>query len=85
MSAHSPRLQRRIALLGSGVVLVLAGCATTRQLDAHVTAYTYSAFDFSGDAYSRARKLCDAKGHKLRHMGTDCGFFSCTSMFDCSP
>lgn len=85
MNTDNPWLRRQIVLLGSGVLFVLAGCTITRQLDAHVAAYTYSTFDFSGDAYSRARRYCDAKGHKLSHVGTDCGFVLCTSTFECSP
>lgn len=64
---------------------MLAGCTVARQRDEQVTAYTYSTFDFSGDAYRRARQSCDAKARKLRHVGTDCGFLLCTSTFDCSP
>lgn len=75
----------RAVLIGSGMVFVLCGCAIHRQLDTQRSAYTYSAFDFSGDAYTRARKNCDAKGYKLTHVATDCGFFLCTSTFECSP
>ncbi len=57
----------------------------TRQINDRVTAYTYSTFDFSGNAYSRARKDCDAKAQRLSHVDTDCGFLLCTSTFDCSP
>ncbi len=85
MNTTTPWFRHRVVLLLSAVVWFLAGCTTTKQLDAHVTAYTYSTFDFSGSAYSRARKYCDARGHTLRHVGTDCGFFLCVSTFDCSP
>jgi hypothetical protein len=85
MNTGSSRHRRHLVLLGCGIAFLFAGCTIPRQLDDHVTAYTYSAFDFSGNAYSRARKACDAKAHKLIHKGTDCGFFLCTSTFDCSP
>ncbi len=63
----------------------LSGCTIAHPSNADVMKYTYSTFDFSGDAYRRARKICDAKGHKLNHVGTDCGLFLCVSTFDCSP
>ncbi len=63
----------------------LAACTTARPLAERQTAYTYSAFDFSGDAYRRAKRACDASGGTLRHTGTECGFWLCTSVFACEP
>ncbi len=83
-TATSPR-RCPIGLLAGGLFFALAGCTMTRQIDDRVTAYTYSTFDFSGNAYSQARKECEAKAQRLSHVGTDCGFLLCTSKFDCSP
>ncbi len=72
-----------IAAGGLFILLVLGGCAGSQaRLDGSI-AYTYSAFDFSGAAWKAQQKLCEAEGKKPQDLGTDCGFWTCTSRLGC--
>jgi hypothetical protein len=50
-----------------------------------VTSWRYSAFDFSGDSWARQKQRCEALSMKPRHLGTECGFWTCTSRYRCEP
>ncbi len=65
------------------VLLLLAACTTTRaQPDGSIT-YTYSAFDFSGDAWKAQQRQCAPQGKKPADLGTECGFWICRSRLGC--
>ena len=66
------------------VALLIAGCAAERiapdqdQLVAH-----YFVFDFSAATWTKAKAQCQSRGRDIVHAGTVCGFFICTSTFNC--
>lgn len=66
-------------------LLVLGACASTSTLQDGSTSYRYSTFDFSGDTWAQQKRRCEALSLKPRHLGTDCGFWTCTSRYDCEP
>lgn len=65
------------------VVLLLGGCAGSQPRPDGSTAYTYSAFDFSGAAWKAQQQRCSVDGKKPQDLGTDCGFWTCTSVLAC--
>ncbi len=64
-------------------VLLLSGCASQRLAADGSVNYTYSAFDFSGDAWKAQQQRCAARGKKPQDLGTECGFWTCTSRLAC--
>ena len=72
---------QRIA--GAALALLLAGCAAVRPQPDGSVSYTYSAFDFSGDAWKAQQQRCAQDGKKPQDLGTDCGFWTCTSRLAC--
>ena len=63
--------------------VLLSGCAAGKpQADGSIS-YTYSAFDFSGDAWKAQQQHCAAEGKKPQDLGTECGFWTCTSRLGC--
>lgn len=73
---------RRLACAGFAS-LALAGCASTDVHQDGTTSYRYSAFDFSGDSWAQQKRRCEALSLKPRHLGTDCGFWICSSRYAC--
>ncbi len=66
------------------VVAALAGCASLKDPpNADMFAYSYLSLDFSGKGWDRARSYCAARDKRARHIGTDCGFFICTTEVSC--
>lgn len=63
--------------------LLACGCASTNVSPDGVASYRYSTFDFSGKSWGSQQRRCEALGMKPRHLGTDCGFWMCTSRYDC--
>jgi hypothetical protein len=64
-------------------VLLLSGCASQRPQPDGSISYTYSTFDFSGDAWKGQQQRCAAEGKKPIDLGTECGFWNCTSRLGC--
>ncbi len=76
--------RRRAGATVACLFSVLAcGCASTQVAPDGVASYRYSSFDFSGKSWASQQRRCDALGMKPRHLGTDCGFWMCTSRYDC--
>ncbi len=75
-------MSRRASLVFLLGVLA-CGCASTHTSPEGVTSYRYSTFDFSGKSWTIQQRRCEAFGMKPRHLGTDCGFWMCTSRYDC--
>lgn len=46
--------------------------------------FRYNVYDFSGNAWNRAKKQCTGTDKKLVHLQTDCGFLICESAFKCA-
>lgn len=67
------------------VALLLCGCASTSAGPDGAASYRYSAFNFSGDSWAAQKRRCEPLGMKPRHLGTDCGFWTCVSHYDCQP
>lgn len=63
--------------------LLLCGCASSSVSPDGMTRYRYSSFDFSGDSWTAQQKLCAQRKLKPVHLGTDCGFWTCTSRYTC--
>ncbi len=63
--------------------LLLSGCASQRPAADGSVSYTYSAFDFSGDAWKAQQQRCAIDGKKPQDLGTECGFWTCTSRLGC--
>lgn len=70
----------RILLLS----LLLGACASHTQSPDGSVSYRYGSFDFSGDSWTAQQRLCAARKMKPVHLGTDCGFWTCTSRYACS-
>jgi uncharacterized protein YceK len=67
-------------------VLVSLGACSSVRIDPHgKSSYRYSSFNFSGDSWTAQKRRCEAQGMKPRHLGTDCGFWTCVSRYDCEP
>lgn len=71
----------RIALLC--LLLPLGGCASTAAAPDGSVTYRYSSFDFSGNSWTAQQRLCAARKMKPVHLGTDCGFWTCSSRYTC--
>ena len=74
------RISTAIAALG-----LLGACSSVSVGPGNEASYRYSAFDFSGDSWAAQKKRCGSLGMKPRHLGTDCGFWTCVSRYDCEP
>lgn len=79
------RRGRRLACAGLAWLALLAfgGCASMHVHPDGTTSYRYSTFDFSGDSWARQQRSCEALSLKPRHLGTDCGFWTCSSRYAC--
>jgi len=76
-------LFHRLALY-SALAATLAGCASLKDPpNADIFSYSYLSLDFSGKGWDRARSHCAGRGKLIRHIGTDCGFFICTTKVSC--
>jgi hypothetical protein len=63
---------------------LLSACATEPKRQANNQfAYSYSTFNFSGDLWAKAKKICNAEGKKAKSQDTDCGFLMCQTIFVC--
>lgn len=63
---------------------MLAGCASlTNPPNADNFSYSYFSLDFSGKGWNKARRYCAERGKLARHVGTNCGFFICTTEVSC--
>ncbi len=84
MKAANRSMMTRAKWFASAVMLLLlAACTTSRpQPDGSIT-YTYSAFDFSGDAWKAQQQQCAPQGMKPADLGTECGFWTCRSRLGC--
>ncbi len=79
MTATTGRTSTAIIMIAA----LLSACASTRpQADGSVH-YRYSAFDFSGDAWKAQQQRCAPEGKKPLDLGTECGFWTCTSRLGC--
>ena len=72
-------------LAALAMLSLLGACASVSVGTGGEANYRYSAFDFSGDSWAAQKKRCSALGMKPRHLGTDCGFWTCASRYDCEP
>lgn len=79
---HMLRLATCVAMLWFPAVL-LTGCAAGKQQGDGSVSYTYSAFDFSGNAWKSQQQRCAAEGKKPQDLGTECGFWTCISRLGC--
>ncbi len=64
-------------------LLLQSACSSVGLEPSGVVRYRYSAFDFSGDSWAAQKRRCEALHLKPRHLGTDCGFWTCVSRYDC--
>jgi hypothetical protein len=76
---------RQLRAATAGLWLALAGCTSMSLHEDGDTSWRYSAFDFSGDSWTRQKQRCEALSMKPRHLGTECGFWACTSRYRCQP
>ncbi len=65
------------------VLVMLTGCAAGKPQPDGSVSYTYSAFDFSGKAWKSQQQRCAPEGKKPQDLGTECGFWTCTSRLGC--
>ena len=68
---------------GFAVLVMLSSCAAGKPQPDGSVSYTYSAFDFSGKAWKQQQQRCAPEGKKPQDLGTECGFWSCTSRYAC--
>ena len=79
-----PILKYRGRLVVIALAVLSTGCITqqiSQQSDKLV--FRYNVYDFSGNAFNRAKKQCTGTDKKLVHVATDCGFLICESTFKC--
>lgn len=72
----------RLSILAAAALT--AGCITqqiSNKSDRLV--FRYNVYDFSGNAWNKAKKQCAGADKKLVHVQTDCGFLLCESEFNC--
>ncbi len=75
-------LLTRLLVLAS--VLLLTACAGLQAGAGSKTfSYSYSAFNFSGAGWEKARRYCSAQNKLAKHTATECGFWTCTSQVEC--
>ena len=65
------------------IALMLGACASVNMGPRGEASYRYSTFNFSGDSWAAQKRRCEAQGLQARHLGTDCGFWTCVSRYDC--
>ncbi len=79
-------IRQGLRAAGGGLLLLALGaCASVADHGDGTASYRYSAFDFSGDSFARQKRRCEALSMKPRHLGTDCGFWTCSSRYRCEP
>lgn len=62
----------------------LAGCASLKDPpNADNFSYSYLSLNFSGKGWDEARRYCAERGKLAHHVGTNCGFFTCTTEVSC--
>lgn len=66
-------------------LLSLGGCTAMSLHEDGTASWRYSAFDFSGDSWAQQKRRCEALSMTLRHLGTECGFWTCSSRYRCEP
>ncbi len=71
------------SLMILAALLMLGACSSVSVGRDGQASYRYSSFNFSGDSWSAQKRRCEPLGMKPRHLGTDCGFWTCVSRYDC--
>ncbi len=62
----------------------LSGCASLKEpQNPDIFSYSYLSLNFSGAGWDRARSQCARQQRQARHLGTECGFFVCTTTVAC--
>jgi hypothetical protein len=80
----SPILKYSNRLAVIAVAAISAGCITQQvSQSSDRLVFRYNVYDFSGNAYNKAKKQCTGTDKKLVHIETDCGFLICESAFKC--
>jgi uncharacterized protein YceK len=64
--------------------VLLSGCTSVIVSSNGEASYRYSTFNFSGDSWAVQKRRCEVQDLKPRHLGTDCGFWTCVSRYDCT-
>ena len=72
-----------VRLMTMIAALLLSGCASVSINPDGEARYRYSTFNFSGASWAAQKHHCESQGKKPRHLGTDCGFWTCVSRYDC--
>lgn len=73
----------RFVLIFPLIFLVCACSTEPKKQEGNQFSYSYSAFNFSGELWTRAINLCKSQGKSAKPDDTECGFFRCTSSFTC--
>ena len=72
----------RLTILATAVLT--AGCITQQiSSENDQLKFRYNVYDFSGNAWNKAKKQCAGADKKLVHVQTNCGFLLCESEFNC--
>jgi len=62
----------------------LVGCTSLKDPpNADNFSYSYLSLNFSGKGWDEARRYCAERGKLAHHVGTSCGFFTCTTEVSC--
>ena len=62
----------------------IVGCAAVKDSqNPDIFSYAYLTFNFSGERWNAARARCESKSKKAKHLGTNCGFWICTTEVMC--
>lgn len=71
------------ALVVVAMLMFMSACASVTAGPDGQASYRYNTFDFSGDSWGAQKRRCEMLGMNPRHLGTDCGFWTCVSRYDC--
>jgi hypothetical protein len=81
-------LAQKRMLVGLVRLVILASMMACSSLKVSTSpnalSYSYSAFNFSGAGWDKVKSYCMALNKQARHISTECGFWLCTSLVECS-
>jgi hypothetical protein len=81
-------LAQKRMLVGLVRLVILASMMACSNLKVNASptalSYSYSAFNFSGAGWEKVKSYCMALNKQARHISTECGFWLCTSLVECS-
>jgi len=74
-----------VGLVGLVILASMMACSSLKvSMSPNALSYSYSAFNFSGADWEKLKSYCAARNKQARHVSTECGFWLCTSLVECS-